>query len=422
MDFGKMVDVAIGLSMMFLMLSLFCTIINEYIASWLKIRSKTLKDGLTKLAGNSTEFFAVLSHPAISGPVLDPTKLGDHPALANKASQDAQQALTTAQNALNAAQGNGVTDPALANAVSAATFRAQQAAAMAAQLKAATTLVEPSHDSSYVSGRSFATALLDTINPSVQLTDTDTYNAIAQSIDALPDGHLKLILRGAVNNTSNKIEAVRDAAAHWFDGEMERLQGQYKRWAQRISLLVGLALAVSLNVDTLNVASVLWQDHALATKIADSAAQMMVNDKAQGQTISSLAEAEKSVSKAAADFAAAKAESPMDAAKVKGLESTMNNAIDTRDKLIPAVSGNVLAYKNALAPLPIGWSPDVALRWKSFDLPSLGLQALGWILTALALAMGAPFWFDTLNKFINIRSAGARPATTAQLQQAEQGR
>ena len=29
---------------------------------------------------------------------------------------------------------------------------------------------------------------------------------------------------------------------------------------------------------------------------------------------------------------------------------------------------------------------------------------LGWLLTALAVSMGAPFWFDLLNKFIVIRS------------------
>jgi hypothetical protein len=29
--------------------------------------------------------------------------------------------------------------------------------------------------------------------------------------------------------------------------------------------------------------------------------------------------------------------------------------------------------------------------------------------TGLALSIGAPFWFDTLSKFVNIRSAGTKP-------------
>jgi hypothetical protein len=34
---------------------------------------------------------------------------------------------------------------------------------------------------------------------------------------------------------------------------------------------------------------------------------------------------------------------------------------------------------------------------------------LGWMLTAAAGSLGAPFWFDLLNKFITIRSAGKKP-------------
>ncbi len=32
-----------------------------------------------------------------------------------------------------------------------------------------------------------------------------------------------------------------------------------------------------------------------------------------------------------------------------------------------------------------------------------------WILTVLALSMGAPFWFDLLNKIMNVRYAGKSP-------------
>jgi hypothetical protein len=36
------------------------------------------------------------------------------------------------------------------------------------------------------------------------------------------------------------------------------------------------------------------------------------------------------------------------------------------------------------------------------------IRAVGWTLTALALSLGTPFWFDTLGKFLNVRS-GVRP-------------
>jgi hypothetical protein len=40
----------------------------------------------------------------------------------------------------------------------------------------------------------------------------------------------------------------------------------------------------------------------------------------------------------------------------------------------------------------------------------------GWVITILAISLGAPFWFDTLSKFINVRNAGKpleKTSTTA---------
>jgi len=40
-------------------------------------------------------------------------------------------------------------------------------------------------------------------------------------------------------------------------------------------------------------------------------------------------------------------------------------------------------------------------------------QLLGWIFTALAVSLGAQFWFDTLGRVIGLRSSGARPGGNA---------
>jgi hypothetical protein len=36
-------------------------------------------------------------------------------------------------------------------------------------------------------------------------------------------------------------------------------------------------------------------------------------------------------------------------------------------------------------------------------------RVIGWLLTMLAISLGAPFWFDTLNRIMNIRFAGKSP-------------
>jgi hypothetical protein len=42
----------------------------------------------------------------------------------------------------------------------------------------------------------------------------------------------------------------------------------------------------------------------------------------------------------------------------------------------------------------------------------VGKKVLGWLISALAISMGAAFWFDVLGKFINVRNAGKKPQAT----------
>jgi len=67
-----------------------------------------------------------------------------------------------------------------------------------------------------------------------------------------------------------------------------------------------------------------------------------------------------------------------------------------------------------LRPFPIGWSkaptrPD--LNWSAGGWTILQ-KIVGFLLTGLALSLGAPFWFDLLNKFVNLRVSGTKPDKT----------
>jgi hypothetical protein len=63
--------------------------------------------------------------------------------------------------------------------------------------------------------------------------------------------------------------------------------------------------------------------------------------------------------------------------------------------------------------LPMGWdsSDDIQQQWPGWHWKGPGgwwnqlyWHWLGWLLTALAISLGAPFWFDMLNKLIVVRS------------------
>ena len=60
------IDVAIGLILMYLMLSLLCTLANEFIATKLKLRSSTLKDALQKLIDDPTLLNNFYAHGLIA--------------------------------------------------------------------------------------------------------------------------------------------------------------------------------------------------------------------------------------------------------------------------------------------------------------------------------------------------------------------
>ena len=82
------------------------------------------------------------------------------------------------------------------------------------------------------------------------------------------------------------------------------------------------------------------------------------------------------------------------------------------------------------AGLPIGWTASALSRYgercvKDNGKPctlgelvghgdswlNLLIALLGWVITAFACTLGAPFWFDALSKLVKLRSSGAPPAT-----------
>jgi hypothetical protein len=58
--------------------------------------------------------------------------------------------------------------------------------------------------------------------------------------------------------------------------------------------------------------------------------------------------------------------------------------------------------------LALGWKTN---KGESFNFGSLLRSVLGWIITALAISLGAPFWYDLLNKFMKLRSSVATPTS-----------
>jgi hypothetical protein len=79
-------------------------------------------------------------------------------------------------------------------------------------------------------------------------------------------------------------------------------------------------------------------------------------------------------------------------------------------KMLQDINGDV-AQKRAAHPLRLGWSREAkGLRGTLLSWPESPLKLLGILVSSSAILLGAPFWFDLLNNFINLRMSGQPPA------------
>jgi hypothetical protein len=84
---------------------------------------------------------------------------------------------------------------------------------------------------------------------------------------------------------------------------------------------------------------------------------------------------------------------------------TLRGAIIAKAASLPANASEI----NELGQL-MGWTAAIAAN---LDPWVWLMRVVGWILTITAVSMGAPFWFDVLNKFVNLRNAGRSPSESS---------
>jgi hypothetical protein len=64
----------------------------------------------------------------------------------------------------------------------------------------------------------------------------------------------------------------------WFDNAMDRVSGWYKRWTQLIGFIIALILAAALNIDAVEVGTVLWEQPKLAADVVKASTSTSADD------------------------------------------------------------------------------------------------------------------------------------------------
>jgi hypothetical protein len=177
----------------------------------------------------------------------------------------------------------------------------------------------------------------------------------------------------ARGSLEEKIKEYRTNTENWFNDVMGQTSNWYKIRAQWLAFWIGLILAVTLNIDTIQIAQKLWQEPTARAVLVAQAQAEALND-APSQSISF--ETAKNL-----NIPVGWTTTPMDNKRC-GIVGIIENRFVIRS------AGECLAV-TSLPAFNNGWGIIVKL--------------FGYLLSAAAAAQGAPFWFDILRKMVGVK-------------------
>ncbi len=344
----EMLDVAIGIVFVFLLLSLICTALNEWIESKLKLRAVDLEQGIRELLNDpkgNTIVQKVYDHPLISS-------------LFRSSYQPDQIRIKKISKDTRYSRGSDLP--------------------------------------SYIPSKNFALALMDVLLPAQSATPTtDAVSSGSQGATAplndslsLPDStgvkqpparpnplqpfrtavdgfttneHVRKALLTIIDAAGDDAAKAREGIENWYNSSMDRVSGWYKRRVQIILLWMGFAIAVVINADTFAIFKNLANDRPLRSAIV------------------------------------AQAQSLKDTSKDATANENIQNKVNTLLQMGLPIGWNWKSDLNPKAIANLNAIPELSFNGWFFKI-------MGWLVTGLAISLGAPFWFDILNKIMVIRS------------------
>lgn len=443
MDLGVLIEVALGLILVYIIMSLTVLQINEIIAGLTKKRSKDLEGILRTMLAESTKDLQIdmssaddqvqngnnmsvldrmYKHPLIKSlsksrgkPSYIPVDkfslaLFDVVMTAGTDASKIQNALDKLKSRLPETIYNTIDDgfDSLVNMAVEYKNDPLKMADLRQKVDELNTKVVEAHPNVNINLGEMFDALIQAEIP------TESNQALKQ----LKDGAINIIaynpqltatLESLISQAEQNIKEGEDIVAvaranaeNWFNDTMDRASGWYKRNAQIWSFSIGLILAIFLNVDTLYIVQTLWQQPALRQSIA-ATAQTFELPATEQTGEAQLSDARDSVEELVATL--------------EGLDIPIGwqfrpLALSQFDPQVDTCSLFVTGPKEEgrgsyVTGIPISGQ---CIVWAN---PPTGsgiiTKMVGILLTAVMVLQGAPFWFEILGKIVNVRSGGNKP-------------
>ncbi|WP_425639006.1 hypothetical protein ACPUEN_05080 [Algoriphagus yeomjeoni] len=151
------------------------------------------------------------------------------------------------------------------------------------------------------------------------------------------------------NEAGDDIEKFKGLLEQWYNDQMDRISGWYKRKLSLLTFILGFIIACSFKVDTIQLAMELSKNEDLRAIYVEGAKDMIANN----QTVDSIK-----------------------------LE-------ENRQYFDKKLQENNLVFSVT----------DISFKDIKF------LNWIGFLITAFAISLGAPFWFDLLSKLMRVRTS-----------------
>jgi hypothetical protein len=359
----KMLDVLIGVVFFFSIASLLSSAIRELFEACLNTRARTLETALRELLNDNSTTVVASATPATA------------------------QGAPPAKSILQLFYEHPLID---------ALYRGEYA-----DIKTRTNGGRAAHLPSYIPAKLFADALLDLVAPppaGANAAPTQRFDAIRAALTApnAPGGvgaavvagndRLKTAILWALDTADGDLDKARASLEGWFDSAMDRASGWYKQATHFQLIFIGVLMAAALNFDAIAVTQRLYYDDDFRNAIVKDA-DAAVKQQKPGDDAGTLA-------------------APLGVKAAASAMSVTATEIQQLGFPIGWSSATARDFTGALSAIAAGGAkkaPSTPSEDRMEALSALGLKLLGWLMTGVAVSLGAAFWFQILGKLMSLR-------------------
>lgn len=392
-----MIDIILAIAFVYLLASMMCSLINEWLARILTLRAKTLEQGIRNLLNDST-----INQECLT------TKIYEHQLIKGLVQRGRLEIwLDKVFRFLHRSDNPSYIASTTFSLVLFDTLMAASSTdAQAEQTISGESESKPSGEAEGQAGS--APAYNYSLQDEAYRVFTRLEKIVIDPSKPLNQQALPAIFSSAKQQAKDWDQALgvaRSSIERWYDDSMDRLTGWYKRKTQLLILAIAGFITVMFNLDTFMIVQAISLNEPMRTSIVNLAVQELSDEAGLPSLIGP---------DAAANQARAALSAPPTAADNAGLEPRYAETVaHLRDEL--AATGLPLGWRwiedqRAYEPraVPLRSRYDTTAEW----LVALVRKVCGLLVTALALSLGAPFWFDLLSKVMVLRNDG-RPASRA---------